>query len=74
MQELSRTAAAAQLFSGAANSSGSGGGSKLAAASLCWFYLEPGDPPIVKGHYDAGEWWMLFVQDNSGGMCVLDCG
>jgi hypothetical protein len=48
----SRTAAAAQLFSGAANSSGSG--SKLVAASLQWWYLEPGDPPIVKGPYDAG--------------------
>lgn len=53
VQELSRTAAAAQLFSGAATNSSSG--SKLAAASLCWFYLEPGDPPIVKGPYDAGD-------------------
>lgn len=51
-QELGRTAAAAQLFSGAATNSGSG--SKLVAASLCWYYLEPGDPPIVKGPYDAG--------------------
>lgn len=51
-QAASRTAAAAQLFSGAANSSGSG--SKLVAASLQWWYLEPGDPPIVKGPYDAG--------------------
>jgi hypothetical protein len=54
LQELSRTAAAAQMFSGAANSSSSGSGSKLAAASLCWYYLEPGDPPIIKGPYDAG--------------------
>lgn len=51
-QAASRTAAAAQLFSGAANSRGSG--SKLVAASLQWWYLEPGDPPIVKGPYDAG--------------------
>lgn len=62
MQGLSRTAAAAHMFSGAANSSSSGSGSKLAAASLCWYYLEPGDPPIQKGPYDAGEWWMLIVQ------------
>lgn len=55
-----RVAAAAQLFSGAANNS-SGGGGKLVAASLAWFYLEPGEPPIMKGPYDAGEvdWRLL---------------
>lgn len=61
VQELSRTAAAAQLFSGAATSSGSG--SKLVAASLCWYYLEPGDPPIVKGPYDAGKHWSITHSD-----------
>jgi hypothetical protein len=56
LQAVCRTAAAAQLFSGAANSSSSSGGSKLVAASLAWYYLEPGYPPIVKGPYDAGGW------------------
>jgi hypothetical protein len=70
VQELSRTAAAAQLFSGAANNSSSG--SKLAAASLCWYYLEPGDPPIVKGPYDAGKCACLHTTPQSACMAGLD--